>query len=61
MKTKQYFAEALKGVESQSIRNWATSEHNNPLFLEVARIYMDKGRSVSDLTLYIVANAIGLW
>jgi hypothetical protein len=54
-------ADALARVESASIRAWATSAHNHPLFKSEAQARVEKGRT--DPTAFataIVCLAIGL-
>jgi len=56
-------AAALEHVESASIRAWAMTEHNRPLFLQLAQKALDKSGPSADPHLfaaYIVATAIGL-
>lgn len=55
-----YFHAALEGVESASIREWATSEHNRPIWMQIATKMYKQGKSVDDLTIYIARMAIGL-
>jgi len=55
---------ALIGVESESIRTWATSENNGPIFLKLAGNMIAKhggdGSAVDRMTILIVSLAIGL-
>lgn len=55
-----YFNAALADVESASIRAWATSAHNHPLFLQLAEDAWQKNKTVEAMTISIVALAIGL-
>jgi hypothetical protein len=53
---------ALERVESDSIRRWAGSDHNRPLFEEHAQGALDKGDGAYDPDRYaawIVCLAIG--
>ena len=54
--------EALAKVESKSIREWASSGHNRPLWLEIAQLYVNKGKpdAADWLTIDIVTNAMGM-
>lgn len=56
-----YLSDALKHVESKNIRLWATTPHNKAIMLNVAAGFLAAGEPVEKMTLYIVANAIGLW
>ncbi|MFZ2152076.1 MAG: hypothetical protein WAV09_03150 [Minisyncoccia bacterium] len=57
---------ALFQVESESIRQWATSERNGPIWLEIAARMLAKYDTcawrwvVDRLTVAIVSEAIGL-
>ncbi len=58
---EQLLASALERVESESIRQWAESEHNRPLFLKIAERAVERGKADPDtFAAYIVCNAIGL-
>lgn len=53
---------ALERVESESIRKWASSDHNRPLFEEHAQAAVDKHGGAYDPDRYaawIVCLAIG--
>jgi hypothetical protein len=53
-------AEALEIVESASIRAWATSERNYPIWLKIVEGAMAKGKGEKNaLAAYIVCLAIG--
>jgi hypothetical protein len=60
MRANNYLNEALEKVESQSVRAWATSAHNYPIFLEMAQGALKKGTSTDFFAGMIVAYAIGL-
>ena len=63
MNAEHLFQEALKLVESSSIRSWATTEHNRPIFVQLADKVVAKNGPTSNPTnfaTYIVATAIGL-
>jgi hypothetical protein len=54
---------ALAHVESASIRSWATSEHNRPIFIQIAQAAIRKSGGAPDVHMfaaYIVSSAIGL-
>jgi hypothetical protein len=57
-------AAALEHVESASIRAWATSEHNRPIWLQIAagaiKKAPDGSPDVHRFAAYILCNAIGL-
>jgi hypothetical protein len=59
-KHETLFNETLKQVESNSIREWASSEHNRPLWLEIAKGYVGKPNASELLLVDIVGTAIGL-
>ena len=60
MTASQYLSDALDGVQSPSIRAWATTEHNHPIFLQIAQKGIDNGSpNVVAFTAYIVCLAIG--
>ena len=53
--------EALEGVESDPIKEWANSAHNRPIFEEIAQGALDKNPDSDPVRLgaYIVCLAIG--
>ena len=58
--TKLY-EDAVAGIESESIRKWATSDHNKPLWLQICQNAIDNGKRDPDtMCAYMVATAIGL-
>lgn len=59
-KAEQVFEAALAGVESQSIRDWATCARNREHFVKYAQTYVDKPDGATRLTIAIVSLAIGL-
>ncbi len=61
-KAEQLFETALSLVDSGSIRAWAQSEHNRPIFVKLAQCVLDKGPDGAHhkLAVLIVSNAIGL-
>lgn len=61
MTPESIFAAALANVESRSIREWADSEHNRPLWLEHIRQIQAAGKTIDPLRLcaYIVITAMG--
>jgi hypothetical protein len=61
---KKFLKEALTHVESKSIREWATSEHNFPIWIEIAKRFLIKNGGPSEdnrirLSTYIVVEAMG--
>lgn len=63
MDAEQLFQQALAKVESASIREWATSEHNRPIWIKAAdaAIVKHNGQpSVALFTVLIVSSAMGL-
>jgi hypothetical protein len=64
MSAEQFFAEVVATIESKSIREWATSAHNGPLFLADVETYLAKKgeeASVNAYTVKVVSLAIGMW
>lgn len=54
---------AIEHVESESVRDWANSDHNRPIFEEIAQKAIDERGESADparLGTYIVCLAIGL-
>lgn len=63
MNAEQLFEQALAKVESDSIRQWAETEHNKPLWLKMAQGAIEKHNGQPDVSLFsalIVSTAIGL-
>lgn len=62
MNAEQLFEKALERVESLNCKEWATSEHNKPIWLKISQSYLTKNPNVepSALTAYIVSTFIGL-
>jgi hypothetical protein len=56
----QLLSDALALVESASIRAWATSDHNAPIWAKMAEKAVAKGTDVNLFSAYIVSCAIGL-
>lgn len=57
-------AQALRRVESQSIREWAMTDHNRPILHQLATLAVEeKGPSADPdhFAAFIVAKAIGLY
>lgn len=54
--------EALGKVESNSIKEWANSDHNRPVFEKIAQGTLDKNPDADTdrFSAYIVCLAIGL-
>ena len=60
MTAKELLDRALAGVASQSIREWATSPHNLPIWQQIAERAVANGKTdVHALTAYIICVAIG--
>jgi hypothetical protein len=58
---KSLLRSALKLVESASIREWAMSERNAPIWLQIAENAVKKGSTDPHrFAAYITATAIGL-
>jgi hypothetical protein len=53
--------EALKGVESDSIKEWANTSHNRPIFEKIAQNALDKNKDADPIRFgaYIVCLAMG--
>lgn len=62
MNAEQLLQAALEKVESQSIRQWATSEHNRPIWIKLAELALAKKPDASPdrFSTLIVCSAIGL-
>lgn len=61
---KKFLKEALTHVESKSIREWATSDHNFPIWIKITKGWLEKNGGPSEnnrirLTTYIVVEAMG--
>ena len=57
----QLFGQALARVESESIREWASSPYNMPIWLEAARRAVESGNTDPDhFAAMIVSQAMGL-
>lgn len=53
---------ALGGVESDSIKEWANTDHNRPIFEKIAQNALDKNEGLVDpvrFSTYIVCLAMG--
>lgn len=54
------FNDSIAKVESESIRKWATSAQNLPLWMDTCQKAVDNGRTDSDrMAAYMVCVAIG--
>ncbi len=62
MNAEQLFEQALAKVESESIRQWANSERNRPIWIKFAQraILNQKEPDVFRFSALIVSTAIGL-
>lgn len=61
-RANELFSKALERVQSESIRKWATSAHNGPLWLKISEDAIKKGDRLNDpdwFAAYIVSVAIG--
>lgn len=61
---KAFFLNALAGVESESIRKWAMSDHNLPIWVAITKGWLEKNGGPSEeqkhrLAAYILCHAIG--
>lgn len=61
MTAEELFAAALKRVESASIREWAQTDNNRPIFLKVAKEHLGKKDAEHLMCAAIVGTAIGLF
>jgi len=62
MKTaNELFDEAVAQIESKSIRAWATSDHNKPIWLKHIQSLLDEGRKVDTqrLCTFMILTAMG--
>lgn len=65
-KAIELFTKSLEKVESASIREWAQTDHNKPLFLQMCQVAVDKGKNpaleddVLNFSTYMTALAMGL-
>lgn len=62
MDAETLFTQALERVESKSIREWATTDHNRPIFIQLAEKAIAKNpqTEVCMFSAYITVTAIGL-
>lgn len=61
MNAQQLFEASLNKVESKSIRAWAQTDHNKPLWLDICQNALNNKKSdPSAMAAYMVAVAIGL-
>ena len=63
MNAEQLFTAALALVESASIKEWAQTDHNRPIFVKIAEGALAKNgpsASPSMFSALIVSSAIGL-
>lgn len=56
---RAFFNASLAKVESKSIREWATSKVNRPIWLKIAEGAVAKGSSPEAFAAYMVCVAIG--
>lgn len=61
MTPEQFFAKALTHVQSRSIRDWAVSEHNRPVWLKMAAATLAKNPKSEPIRFatYITITAMG--
>jgi hypothetical protein len=62
MTPEELLEQALEQVESKSIRTWAQSDRNRPIWIKLAEGALEKNPccDVHGFAAYIVATAIGL-
>ena len=63
MTNVELLEKALEHVESESVRKWANSAHNRPIFEKMAQGAIDKNDGLVDplrFGAYVVCLAIGL-
>lgn len=62
MNAEQLFEQALAKVESESIRQWAQTEHNRPIWIKLAELALAKKPDASPdrFSTLIVCSAMGL-
>lgn len=62
MDAETLLTQALERIESPSIKAWATSEHNRPIFIKIAESALKKNPQTDALqfSTYITCQAIGL-
>ncbi len=60
-KAEQFLNDALKSVESESIRAWATSDHNRPLWIKYAAAVLAKNPNSEPIRFatYLTLTAMG--
>jgi len=56
---KKFFNDTLGHIESKSIREWASSEHNKPIILKMAASARNNGSDPVRFATYLVCIAIG--
>ena len=59
MNANEIFEAALQGVESRSIKAWASSDHNKPLFIKFAQTLVGKKNAVELMTIAMISWAMG--
>lgn len=58
---RKFFHAAIAGVASMSIRKWALSEHNAPIWEREALAWLQAGRTdTTKFTTLIVVEAMGM-
>ena len=57
---ERLFTDALKIVESESIRKWAQTAHNRPLWIDYCAKCTGTRRDPNVVAAYIVCLAIGM-
>ena len=58
-KAEKVFTDALKMVDSSSIKSWATSANNKPVWIKIANGYVDKNDAATKLSIDIMLTAMG--
>ena len=56
---RAFFNASLAKVESKSIREWAVTPHNKPIWLKIAEGAVARGSSPEMFAAYMVCVAIG--
>lgn len=61
MNANTLYTESLKLVQSNSIRSWAQTDHNKPLWLEICQNAINNKKfDPSAMAAYMVAVAMGM-
>lgn len=61
MNAKQLFEASILEIESKSIRAWAQTDHNKPLWMEICReAVKNQKQDPFNMAAYMVAVAMGM-